>query len=124
MSFRTSGRMAAWLALAALVLNSLWPFAVDAKPPGIPQEICSVNVSQYANKGYGPAKLPPGEHQQRHCALCLPSSTHGALAAPPSFPWLARLPKATVGGLAAEPSPPQRVFLHPQAQPRAPPPYA
>jgi hypothetical protein len=123
MNLSMSARLAAWLALVALVLNTLWPFTANAEPSGIAQEICSADASKYSNNGYGPAKLPPGEHRLRHCALCLPSA-HSALATPPSFPWLTRLPKASTGRLEAGPLPPQRVYLHPHAQPRAPPLYA
>jgi hypothetical protein len=115
--------MVAGLALVALVLHSLWPYGAYAKPPGIPQEICSAEPSKYSNGSQDPAKLPPGEHRLVHCALCLPSA-HSALATPPGFPWLARLPKTSAGRLEAESRPPQRVFLHSRAQPRAPPPYA
>lgn len=123
MKLEISARMAAWLALVALVLHTLWPFSANAKLPGMAQEICSADASKYSNKGSDPAKLPSGEHRLRHCALCLPSA-HSTLATPPSFPWLTRLPEAPAGKLQAEPEPVQRAFDHSRAQPRAPPPYA
>jgi hypothetical protein len=121
MNLELSARIAACLTVFALVMSTLWPASASAKPPGIPQGICSADTSKYSNNGYGPAKLPPSEHRLKHCALCL-LSAHGALATTPNFPWLTRLTTASAGGSAAEPESPQRVFLHPHAQPRAPPP--
>lgn len=121
MKLSVRGRALARLALAALLLTTMWPFAADAKPGGIPQEICSADASKYSKKDHDPGKSHP--HRLRHCALCLPG-VHGTLATPPSFSWLTRLPKTSAGRLHVEPELSQRTFLHPHAQPRAPPPYA
>jgi hypothetical protein len=123
MSRALSVRIAAWLALAALVLHAVWPNAADANAPGIPQDICSVDASKYPDAGHYPAKLPTGEHRLRHCALCLPGM-HGALATSPGFPWLARLPQGSASRLESETAAPSRIFSHLRAQPRAPPAYA
>jgi hypothetical protein len=124
MTLGMSGRAAVWLALAALLLNTMWSFSASAKPPGIPQEICSADASKYSNKkDHDPGNGPPSEHRLAHCALCLPGA-HGALATPPGFHWLTHLSKAPAGRLRVEPELSQRVFLHPHAQPRAPPLFA
>ena len=120
MSRALSGRIAAWLALAALVLHTVWPSAADANAPGIPQDICSVDASKYSDAGHYRAKLPLSEHRLRHCALCLPG-VHGALATSPGFPWLARRPQGSDSRLESETAAPPRIFSHPHAQPRAPP---
>jgi len=121
MIFARRGSAPAWLAFAALLLNTLWPLSADTHT-GIPQDICSVNKSNQATDP-APASIPPGGHRLRHCALCLPASAHGALASEPGFPWLARLTQVLLGRIEAETAPPQRQYLHFNAQPRAPPPY-
>src|SRR5712691_311316 len=69
-ALRFRRRAAAWLALAGMALNALWPLIVDARPsvPALPSEICSATGLKHSGDG---APGAPGKGAQpSHCTLC------------------------------------------------------
>ena len=62
---------AARLALAAMILNALWPLLASAKPniPSLPSEVCSASGLKHSGE-----RLPDGTRgttfQLSHCSLC------------------------------------------------------
>lgn len=117
---RSSRRAAAWLALAAMVLNAAWPLLANAKPavPALPSEICSASGLNHAGGG-APTAPDKGLHAS-HCTLC-PFSAERCAAIPyVALPPLAAAP-ATVRVFARRDTPRPAIVLHPAAPPRAPP---
>jgi hypothetical protein len=86
-TFRDPGRAPAWLAIAAMALNALWPLLANAKPavPALPSEICSATGLKHA--GGEPANAPDRGSHPSHCTLCPFNAERGAaipcLAIPP-----------------------------------------
>jgi hypothetical protein len=77
---RVKHRIGAWLALAAIALNALWPLIAIAQPKSIPAEICST-AGATIPAGFGTANDFPAQpmHQDRLSACCsyCVSATHG-----------------------------------------------
>jgi len=119
-TLRSSRRAAAWLALAALVLNAAWPLLANAKPvvPALPSEICSASGLNHAAGG-APA-APDKDLHASHCTLC-PFSAERCAA----IPYAAQSPLASapvpVRVFARSDAPRPAIALHPAAPPRAPP---
>ena len=68
-------RFVSWLALLAMVLNSVWPVLVHAAPraPGLTAEICSVE-GEVRSVGFSGGNVPIDgrmARHQKHCLLCL-----------------------------------------------------
>jgi len=116
-------RLAAWLAMAAITLNALWPLIASARPAGVPSltEICTaLGVKVVSGDAGLPGSDPATKHHQPHCPLC----AFGAdkLVAPPSTPWQLAAGAATHAGVLLSPVPPLAPgALRSPAQPRAPP---
>ena len=116
-------RLAAWLAMAAIAFNALWPLIASARPADVPSltEICTALGVKVVTDDTGlPGTDPATRHHQPHCPLC----TFGAdkLVAPPSTPWQLAAVTATHAGVLLPPVPPLAPdALRTPAQPRAPP---
>jgi len=56
-------RIAAWLAILTLLLNTPWPLIMHAKPTSIPQEICTASgVKTISGAGGQDMPVPPVQH--------------------------------------------------------------
>jgi hypothetical protein len=110
-------RTAAWLALAAMTLNTAWPLLANAQPADPSAEICSANG---ANHGSGNAPSVPGKLHASHCNLCPFGTERGAPVAavtPAPRAAVAAFTQIFTRGDAAE----RPLALYPTAPPRAPP---
>lgn len=74
-----SSRLASWLAILAMVCNTLWPLVANARAVGAPSmvEICTAQgmkkVAEAAGIPGDPITVPDksdGKHAQSHCPHC------------------------------------------------------
>jgi hypothetical protein len=112
--------LALLLALCGTTLNALWPLIANAKPAGIPRDICSANVSERQTRGENSGDVPNRSHRLLHCALCS-ASAQSAPATAPRFAWLDAMPAATPSYLAADALIPPQATFYSLARSRAPP---
>lgn len=118
---RDPGRIPAWLAIAAMTLNALWPLLANAKPavPANPSEICSATGLKHT--GGEPAGAPDqGSHPSccSHCPHCPFNAERGA-----AIPCVAAPSCPTTAGSRPEFAGTSRFKsqLDPATRPRAPP---
>ncbi|HEY6241129.1 MAG TPA: DUF2946 family protein [Burkholderiales bacterium] len=113
-------RVAAWIALASIAFNALWPVIANARPsaPALPSEICSATGLKHTGGGTGDA--PDNGLRTTHCTLCHFNPERNT--AIPCAGHLLLLPVAAISQPAAhfEALRP-RAAIHPSAPPRAPP---
>jgi len=115
--------IAAWLAIAAMALQALWPLVAQAKPRAVALvPVCTVDgVTHYLELKTGdtPLEQKSASHQD-HCAFCSFESGRGA--ALPSAPVVPFVPQDPAEAAIDAASPPQAQSLHVLlARPRAPP---
>ena len=113
-------RIAAWLALASMVLNAAWPLLANAKPvvPALLSEICSATGLNHAAGG-APGAPDKGLHAS-HCNLCPFGAERGAAVPLVGQPLLPSAP-AIAPIFARSEAPLPAIALHPAAPPRGPP---
>jgi hypothetical protein len=77
MKLRFRGRIAAWLAFAAIALNALWPVIANARPAEAAgsSEICSATGLKHGDS-------PDGNPLSLRCALCAFHAGHGVAITP------------------------------------------
>lgn len=118
MTIRRSSRIAAWLALAGMVLNAAWPLLANAKPAVPASEICTASGGKHAG-GVAPATPSKGYHAS-HCNLCPFGAERGAALPLASRTLIAEVP-AAAPAFAGDLPPRPQIAAHFTAPPRAPP---
>lgn len=119
---RRSGtrRFAAWLALAAIALNGLWPLLANAAPRDFAAPICSMVGTTTAVDATGtPLPAAPAKSPAPHCPFCTTGSDYNpglATAETVAFAVPESMPQPLVSGFVPESS-----FVVLAAPPRGPP---
>ncbi len=110
-------RIAAWLALMAMVLNGLWPLLAHAAPGGFVAPVCST-VGSPPPGADAPVGNNHGKPGAAHCPFCIFGGDHSPALTAQIHVSAALRPagQAVAIGRAAEPS-----FLFLAAAPRGPP---
>ena len=114
-TLRFRRRTAAWLALAAMALNSAWPLVANARPADPTAEICSSTGLKHAAGG-----APEKDLHASHCTLCPFGAERGAVIAPALAPLPVAVP-APAPVVERGDAPRVQLALYPAAPPRAPP---
>ncbi|SRR5579864_7569904 len=115
MTLRFRGRIAAWLALAAIALNAFWPVIANARPAesAVSSEICSAIGLKHGDS-------PDGNPLSLRCALCAFHAGHGVAITPTTS-----APAVPADAVDEHPAPVDEPRLEaafdPAAPPRAPP---
>jgi hypothetical protein len=121
---RRPGRLAAWIAIFAILLAALAPSvarALSTAPTAMPwAEICTVAGTQ--GKGDPAPASGSGQHQGagfQHCPFCLSHGGHTALPPAPLMLWVAAA-TAVIAFPDSAPTPPPHL-VRTAARSRAPP---
>ena len=119
-------RFTAWIAIAAMALNALWPLLANAQPGGTasPFEVCTAQGLKTIAADAGSVPDSSGqsgsEHLQPHCPLC--STGSDKYSAAPSTPLvvISAVESGCITPAAVQSAESRSDFRSP-AQPRAPP---
>ena len=76
-------RLTAWLAVAAMALNALWPLLAHAGPAEFSAPVCTTSATAEFTSPAGTLPAPPAKLNAPHCPFCGGAGVF-VFAAPPA----------------------------------------